>query len=574
MNEFIVHTTAEVSEDANDALGRHLTVGKRSCAHSSFPHSGGKARLVGAFSLLVEMFHYHLSSTPMDAYSSPRRRGNPQGAVKSRQPDGDTKELSGSASKSPRDTRRRKGPLRLRASPRVRGRIQCILIGVCLFFTAHFIWTIGAIFSLLNSGEKTEIPKHFSSGGRIIYDYVSKEDTTRTLRGSASGEPVFAYIESEGHVSRHVPVVGPLHHFDPLKIDLKSQRRDHGGLKIELPLPPGTPRLIREYYYEPNIGPDEGADDDDADDDYVDGYYAFDDDILRGTDGVASNSGMDDRCRRIQEHRYMFPNCNEFHQMDRTNAENNFRYINHGAYREVFSLQTPSDLFAVKEILYESIGSSTDDELLEYVRMDAIVAERLTASPRIYDIYGHCSLSIASEYFYHGDIEDLSVGEVGYTATPDEKDNDDELRSRNGFTPEQKLVLGLEMAEALADLHGYVGGLIIHDDVQLAQFLFNKDKSRLKLNDFNRAEFPLWNGEGYCRYQNGKGGGKLFGEIPGYRPWNRRWFELIHFVLMRVCRYLEIARRIQGSAVGRGNRCLVTRQQPLHDPDGDISLRR
>merc|ERR1712113_1075110 len=64
------------------------------------------------------------------------------------------------------------------------------------------------------------------------------------------------------------------------------------------------------------------------------------------------------------------------------------------------------------------------------------------------------------------------------------------------------------MAEAIADLHGFKDGVIVHDDIQLPQFLFSKE-GKIKLNDFNRGEAMLYNedkGE-YCRYRNGAGGG-------------------------------------------------------------------
>ena len=68
------------------------------------------------------------------------------------------------------------------------------------------------------------------------------------------------------------------------------------------------------------------------------------------------------------------------------------------------------------------------------------------------------------------------------------------------------------MADSLAALHNFEGGVIVHDDVQLSQFLYtSNDKTHIKLNDFNRAEFMLWDDEKeeYCRYQNGKGHGSV-----------------------------------------------------------------
>ncbi len=60
------------------------------------------------------------------------------------------------------------------------------------------------------------------------------------------------------------------------------------------------------------------------------------------------------------------------------------------------------------------------------------------------------------------------------------------------------------MAEAIADLHGFKNGVIVHGDIQLCQYLFNRD-GQLKLNDFNRAELMLWDTEKqeYCRFRSG-----------------------------------------------------------------------
>lgn len=51
----------------------------------------------------------------------------------------------------------------------------------------------------------------------------------------------------------------------------------------------------------------------------------------------------------------------------------------------------------------------------------------------------------------------------------------------------------------------------ICDCSQLGQFLFNDDKSLIKLNDFNRAEFLLYDekGQKYCKYGEGQGAGNV-----------------------------------------------------------------
>ena len=248
------------------------------------------------------------------------------------------------------------------------------------------------------------------------------------------------------------------------------------------------------------------------DDDMTDAYY-YDDDYLRGLEtayGADREKDEHKRCRKVSEHELSFPNCNDFHQLDRLDPLTGLRYLNAGGYREVFSLVHTfvgqSDLVVMKDILF---ANDFDYKQYEFVRMDAIVAERLSSSPRTYNIYGFCGLGIISEFFYHGDMDGPFLGGDDGAMKAEELQDEAELMPQNHLTGTEKLVLALEMAEAVAVLHGYEGGLIIHDDIQLSQFLFNQNKTGLVLNDFNRAEFPLFDEKAgdYCRYRNGEGGG-------------------------------------------------------------------
>jgi serine/threonine protein kinase len=126
----------------------------------------------------------------------------------------------------------------------------------------------------------------------------------------------------------------------------------------------------------------------------------------------------------------------------------------------------------------------------EFMRMDAIVSERLSSSPPIVDIYGFCGLSMMSEYLSMGDLmQHATPG--GDRSHPVELNDTEDVDPKNYFSATEKLTLSLEMAEAIALLHSYKGGVIVHDDIQLSQFLASKD-GYLKLNDFNRAEIMLW----------------------------------------------------------------------------------
>jgi len=155
-------------------------------------------------------------------------------------------------------------------------------------------------------------------------------------------------------------------------------------------------------------------------------------------------------------------------------------------------------------------GADYSNADFEYMRMDAIVAERLTWSPRIVDIYGYCGTGMINEAMVKGDIEDIAVPSDGRL---DEPLNDkDHLVIKNKLYPSQKLEYALDMAEAVLLLHSFPDGVIVHDDIQLSQFLLAADGS-LKLNDFNRAEIMLYNekDQEYCGYRNNPGRGDVSG---------------------------------------------------------------
>ena len=120
------------------------------------------------------------------------------------------------------------------------------------------------------------------------------------------------------------------------------------------------------------------------------------------------------------------------------------------------------------------------------ISVEAVIMERLRKSPRIMDIYGHCGYSITAEVVPIEFEETVVYGEGFRSRKSVEKRNKNGLRPYNNFTAEEKLGFALTMAESLADLHGFSDGVIVHDDVQLCQWLRLPDGT-MKLGDFNRA---------------------------------------------------------------------------------------
>ena len=139
--------------------------------------------------------------------------------------------------------------------------------------------------------------------------------------------------------------------------------------------------------------------------------------------------------------------------------------------------------------------------------MDALITERFTSNHQFVDLYGHCGASMLSEYLRKGDLERKAIPGTGFTQQADLHDEDD-VKPWNTFSASEKLSLSLQMAELIAALHEYPHGRIVHNDIQLSQFLFDAS-GRLKFNDFNRGEIMLWDEQkqDYCRYRNGPGSG-------------------------------------------------------------------
>jgi serine/threonine protein kinase len=138
-------------------------------------------------------------------------------------------------------------------------------------------------------------------------------------------------------------------------------------------------------------------------------------------------------------------------------------------------------------------------ENLAKVHKESIILERLTSSPRILDIYSHCGLTVLVEAMA-SEITDQIVPPKGYMR----QSKLDELQKHdvfplNNFTVSEKLQIALEMAESLADIHGFEGGLIVHADVHLEQWLLAPG-GNVKLNDFGDAYEALWDGQrkNYC----------------------------------------------------------------------------
>jgi hypothetical protein len=173
-------------------------------------------------------------------------------------------------------------------------------------------------------------------------------------------------------------------------------------------------------------------------------------------------------CRRPNWKHLYKPTCNNLHEVDLMNdypsGHVRFKdtqqldafYINHGYYRDVWVLDSHHG--DEKTVLKVSRWKHDFKlSLLQEILRDALVMERLSASPRIVDIFDHCGTAVRVEAIPF-EIEDVIVP-VGNLEQKDLHDESD-VQPQNDYTATEKREIALEMAESLADLHGFVDGIM------------------------------------------------------------------------------------------------------------------
>ena len=195
--------------------------------------------------------------------------------------------------------------------------------------------------------------------------------------------------------------------------------------------------------------------------------------------------------------------------------------IREGYYRTVFLTSAPrAESLVVKMLNWQYNFTYAD---FEYMRMDAIVNEKLNGNPEIVKSYAFCGNSIIGEAMLLGDLHKVAIPSGIGRELPNQDDEESPI-VQNALSGTQKLEWSLQMAESVLLLHAYPGGVMVHDDIHLSQFLLS-EAGKLKLNDFNRAEIMLWNeiDQEYCKYRNYPG----WGDVSTYHTDNQAYSCLI-----------------------------------------------
>mmetsp|Transcript_48 Transcript_48/g.91 ORF Transcript_48/g.91 Transcript_48/m.91 type:complete len:597 (-) Transcript_48:58-1848(-) len=256
--------------------------------------------------------------------------------------------------------------------------------------------------------------------------------------------------------------------------------------------------VLEELDMEGHIYTYEDFEDDDLVDayEYLQEYFSFDDDFNRSPH-IEEDGTRSSLCQKPSWYRQHHPTCNKLHEVPILNEEEYVGYyIASGGYRDVFSVYDGDAV--LKIALFER---KYDTDLFEMIRIDSLAMDLLTTSPRVVNIYSHCGLSVHVETMNGPSVEELVM--------PSQREGyEDELPPMLNATA--KLNMALEMAEALADLHGYQYGPFAHFDIQIVQFLLDENL-RPKMSDFNRAEPMMWNekDKAYCKGWMGKASGSV-----------------------------------------------------------------
>jgi len=282
-----------------------------------------------------------------------------------------------------------------------------------------------------------------------------------------------------------------------------SDDPDYGGLDISLPAPRksgkryGERKTSRRDWSKLQTEREDSLDDSVFE--YISPEFQNDED----------SAGRKHECYRNNWRSRVYPVCNNFHEftLERRPGKlqnSDISFLGSGYYREAWifeqSQAQETSSFVLKKLLLKD-GLEMGIEDMSQVQREAIIMERLTASPRVVDIYGHCGISVLLEPM-RGESMPFIIPEEGSISQSrlnriQQKASD--VVPMNNLTVPEKLDWALTMAEAIADINGFSGGVIAHADIHPDQFLLSYSGT-LKLNDFNMGEILDFNPETnhYC----------------------------------------------------------------------------
>jgi hypothetical protein len=210
--------------------------------------------------------------------------------------------------------------------------------------------------------------------------------------------------------------------------------------------------------------------------------------------------GLPPGCIPADWHTQSFPNCNDLHEINlrlmapsrrrrfygiiddfnETSYVERPRYISSGMWRDVWSVTprwVPGSYRSNERAVLKMMKPEHDvnSRNMDRHRRDAMVMERLTSSPNVVSIYGHCGNTVVTEIGAQT-LDSVLLSGSGHATH----------NAVSRSTPLGRLLLARDAANGVAALHEVAGGPVIHADITAKQFLVDFE-GRIKLNDFNRC---------------------------------------------------------------------------------------
>jgi hypothetical protein len=178
------------------------------------------------------------------------------------------------------------------------------------------------------------------------------------------------------------------------------------------------------------------------------------------------------------------PSCNNFHEMDLISKNQFTLFGTKGYWRHAWKVR--NDMFnnsttstynknlpknsVLKTLRYEH---NYEQEFYHFNQIDAMVMERLTASPYVMDVYGFCGNSALTEF-------------ASTTMN--------QFRKKSDLSSWERLKLSRKIALGLEDVHSIDGDFnvtVVHNDLNPSNILMKGTTP--KFNDFNIGELLTWN---------------------------------------------------------------------------------
>eukprot|EP00934_Nitzschia_sp_Nitz4_P001154 Nitzschia sp. Nitz4//scaffold227_size32659//5904//7019//NITZ4_007894-RA/size32659-processed-gene-0.4-mRNA-1//-1//CDS//3329542782//1154//frame0 len=211
------------------------------------------------------------------------------------------------------------------------------------------------------------------------------------------------------------------------------------------------------------------------------------------------------QCYRPNWKSKFHPNCNDFHEFEMlaAMAQKMLTFRGEATFRAAWTYNSD---WVLKTIRFEYMRGL---KIALGLQKEANIMDVLSKSPRIIDIYGFCGLNTMAE-FMPDEPEDDMVRRFANPAlkAKELREKENRVRTLNHLSSLELLDMSIRLAESVADIHGFEGGIIVHGDLNTEQWLRNSN-GEIKLNDFNNGFVMDWSNEKqrYCGQSHPYNGG-------------------------------------------------------------------